>query len=270
MPTNVTVEYAKAQQRYLNARTREEKMAALEEMISTVPNHKGCEVMKAQLKQRLAKLKEKPESKAARKVVTIPKEGDAQVGILSLTQSGKSTLLSKLTNARPKISNHLFTTTKPEIGTFDYYGVKIQMIEIPSNFHPMFMSIAQNADSNILLYRNEDELNELKNILTKFRLKNIGVQIKRDDNLEEIKNKIWNSLGLIRIYCKEPGKRPESKPMVMEKYSTVEDAAKQLHKDFVRFFRFARVWGRSAKYRGEKVGLEHKLEDKDVLEIHMG
>jgi hypothetical protein len=269
MPTNVTVEYVKAQQRYMNARTREEKMAALEEMISTVPNHKGCEVLKAQLKQRLAKLRKKRESKVARKTMTIPKEGDAQVGILGLTQSGKSTLLSKLTNAKPKISSHPFTTTKPEIGTFDYHGVKIQLIEIPSNFHSMFMSIAQNADSNILLYRDEEDLNELKNTLERFRLKNIGVEIKTDDDLEEIKDRLWNSLGLIRVYCKEPGKKPELKPMVMKKYSTVKDAAKRLHKDFVRFFRFARIYGPSAKYKGEKVGLDHKLEDKDALEIHM-
>jgi ribosome-interacting GTPase 1 len=121
-----------------------------------------------------------------------------------------------------------------------------------------------------LLYRDEDDLNELKNTLERFRLKNIGVEIKTDDDLEEIKDRLWNSLGLIRVYCKEPGKKPESKPMVMKKYSTVKDAAKRLHKDFVRFFRFARIYGPSAKYKGEKVGLGHKLEDKDALEIHMG
>jgi len=270
MPTNVTVEYAKAQQKYLNARTREEKIAALEEMISTVPGHKGCEVLRAQLKQRLAKLKQKGEAKASRKILTIPKEGDAQVCILGLTQSGKSTLLSNLTNARPEISNHPFTTVKPELGTFDYEGVKIQLIEIPSSFNSMHMNIAQNADSVVLLYRDENELSELKNILSRFRLKKSFIEIKREDNLEEIKQKIWNSLNLIRIYCKGLGKKPEEKPMVMKKDSTVKDAAKRLHKDFVKYFKFARVWGRSAKYKGEKVGLDHKLEDKDVLEIHIG
>ena len=270
MPTNVTVEYAKAQQKYLNAKTREEKIVALEEMISTAPGHKGTEVLRAQLKQRLAKLKKQIEAKSARKIITIQKEGDAQVCILGLTQSGKSTLLSKLTNAKPKISNHPFTTTKPEIGTCDYEGVKIQLIEIPSNFHSSFMSIAQNADSIVLLYKSREELNELKNILSNFRLKKSFVEINRDDSLEEIKDKIWLSLGLIRVYCKEPRKKPESKPMVMKKDSTVRDAAKRLHKDFVKYFRFARIWGDSAKYGGEKVGLDHKLKDKDVLEIHIG
>lgn len=270
MPTNVTVEYAKAQKKYLEARTREEKIAALEEMISAAPGHKGAEVLRAQLKQRLAKLKQKGESKAARKIITIPKEGDAQACILGLTQSGKSTLLSKLTNAKPQISNHPYTTTRPEIGTFDFKGVKIQLIEIPSSFNSIFMSIAQNADSLILVYRDENDLRELKEALARFRLKKPIVEIRRGEDFEEIENKIWDSLSLIRIYCKEPGKKPESKPMVMEKGSNVKDAAKRLHKDFVKYFRFARIWGKSAKYAGEKVGFDHRLEDKDVMEIHMG
>jgi hypothetical protein len=269
MPTNVTVEYAKAQQRYLNAKTREEKIAALEEMISAAPGHKGAEVLRAQLKRRLAKLKRKGGSKSSRKIITIQKEGDAQVCILGLTQSGKSTLLSRLTNAKPEISNHPFTTIKPEIGTCDYEGVKIQLIEIPSSFQPALMSIAQNADSVVLLYKNEAELEELKNIISKFRLKKSLIEVKREDKLEEIKHKIWLSLGLIRIYCKEPGKKPEAKPMVMKNGSTVKDAAKRLHKDFLKYFRFARVWGKSAKYDGQSFGLEHKLEDKDILEIHL-
>lgn len=269
MPTNVTVEYVKAQQRYLNARTREEKIAALEEMISTAPGHKGAEVLRMQLKQRLSKLKQKVGSKSSRNIITIQKEGDAQVCILGMTQSGKSTLLSKLTNAKPEISSHPFTTTRPEIGTCDYEGVKIQLIEIPSSFQPALMSIAQNADAVVLLHKDKNELDELKNILEKFRLKKQIVEVNRDNKIEEIKDKIWNSLYLIRIYCKEPGKKPESKPMVMKKGSTIKDAAKRLHKDFLKYFKFARICGNSAKYKGEKVGLGHKLEDKDILEIHL-
>ena len=186
-----------------------------------------------------------------------------------MTQTGKSTLLSKLTNARPKISSHPFTTTKPEIGTCDYKGVKIQLIEIPSNFNSAFMSIAQNSDSVVLLYRIEEELDDLKEILSKFRFKKSFIEIGREESLDDIRDKIWYSLGMIRIYCKEPGKKPEAKPMVLKKGSTVGEAAKRLHKDFLKYFKFARVWG-SSKYAGEKVGLDYQLKDKDVLEIHLG
>jgi len=268
MPTNVTVEYARAQEKYLNAKTKEEKIEALEEMIRTAPSHKGGENLRKQLKQRLTKLKRQKEAKSSRKSLMIPKKGDAQVCILGLTQSGKSTLLTKLTNARPKISNHTFTTTKPQIGTCDYGGVKIQLIEIPSNFKRVFMSIARGSDGLILLYKNEDERKELKEILSKFRIKKSFVEINREEKPEDIKVKIWRILGLIKVYCKEPGKKPEKKPLVMKKGSTVQDAAKELHKDFFKYFKFARVWG-SSKYPGERVGIEYKLKDGDILEVHI-
>ncbi len=269
MPANVTVEYVKSEERYRNAKTREEKIEALEEMLSTIPKHKGTEKMQAMIKRKLARLKQQKKAKVSRKSLMISKEGDAQVCILGLTQSGKSTLLSKLTNARPKISDHPFTTTKPEIGTFDYEGVKIQLIEIPSNFKPVFMSIVQSSDGMILIYKNKDELKELKNILSDFRVNKSFVEIKYDENLEKIKNSIWNILDLIRVYCKEPRKKPEKKALVLKKGSSVRDAAKKVHKDFIKYFKFARVWG-SSKYPGEKVGMDYKLKDKDALEIHIG
>lgn len=268
MPTNVTVEYVKAQQKYLDAKTKEEKIAALEEMISAAPAHKGGENLRKELKQRLSKLKQKTEAKASRKTITIPKEGDAQVCILGLTQSGKSTLLSKLTNAKPEISDHTYTTTHPEVGTCDYGGVKIQLIEIPSNFKPVFMSIAQSSDGLILLYKNENEKEELKEILSNLKIRKTFIEVSREERPEEIKEKIWKNLDLIRVYCKEPGRKPEKKPLVLKKGSTVFDVASKLHRDFIKYFKFARVWGKSAKHIGQSFGFDHKLEDGDIVEFH--
>ena len=268
MPTNVTVAYALAQERYQKAKTREEKIEALEEMIKEAPSHKGGENLRKQLKQRLAKLKRQKIAKAARKSISIPKEGDAQICIIGMTNSGKSTLLSKLTNAKPKISDIPFTTTKPEIGTWDYGGVKIQIIEIPSTFKPSLMSIAKASDGVILLYRNENEREELEIILKNFRINNPTAGVMIGKNIEKVEREVWEMLGLIRVYCKEPGKKAVKKPLVLKRGSSVKDASKRLHKDFFEYFKFARVWG-SSKYPGERVGLEYKLEDKDVLEIHM-
>jgi ribosome-interacting GTPase 1 len=268
MPTNVTVEYAKAQERYLEAKTREEKIAALEEMISQAPSHKGGENLRKQLKQRLAKLKKQKEVSTSRKSFNIPKKGDAQVCILGLTQTGKSTLLSRLTNARPKISSYPFTTKKPQIGTLDYQGVKIQLIEIPSTFQPMFKSIAHSSDALILIHRNKEDLEKIRDTLSKFRIRKKFIEINRDDDIEKIKGKIWKNLGLIKVFCKEPGQKPVEKPMVLKEGSTVQDAARNLHKDFSKYFKFARVWG-SSKYPGEKVGLDYELKDGDILEVHI-
>jgi len=270
MPTNVTIEFIKAQAKLAEAKTREEKIAALEEMLSTCPSHKGCDTMRAEIKSKLAKLRRQTSGKTARRITTIAKEGDAQVSLVGLTQSGKSTLLSKLTNAKPKISNRPYTTTKPVIGSMEWTGVKIQLVEIPSTFHKIHMNIAQNCDGVVLVYRNKEELVELRELISKFRIRKPIVEVDSgSDDSDRVKEKIWSILGLIRIYCKEPGKKPEKKALVMRKGGNVEEAANQVHKDFVKFFKFARVWGRSVKHAGERVGMEHVLEDKDVLEIHL-
>ena len=268
MSTNVSIEYVEAQKKYLNAKTREQKILALEEMIRFAPGHKGAENLRAELKSRLAKLKAKTEIKKGGRQTTIAKEGDAQVCIIGFTQSGKSTLLSKLTNAKPEISSHPYTTTKPQIGTLDYGGVKIQLIEIPSTFQSSYMSLAQNSDAIVLIANNEREESDLENILKTFRVRKPRIIVNKNNNLQKVKDNIWNSLGLIRIYTKEPGKKAEKRPLVLKANSTVEDTARNVHKDFVKNFKFARIWGKSVKIQGSVVGLEYRLSDGDVVEIH--
>lgn len=56
-------------------------------------------------------------------------------------------------------------------------------------------------------------------------------------------------------------------PLIVRKGSTVENVAQRLHRDFVRNFRHSKVWGKSVKFPGQKVGLEHVLEDQDILRI---
>ena len=64
---------------------------------------------------------------------------------------GKSTFLKKITGAEPKIADYPYTTIKPEVGMFEYEGVKIQMVEIPSTFNKEFLSIARTSDLIIFL-----------------------------------------------------------------------------------------------------------------------
>lgn len=87
--------------------------------------------------------------------------------------------------------------------------------------------------------------------------------------LEQIGPAIFSSLKLIRVYTKSPNSPPSPRPLVLKKGATVYDVAMSVHKDFVEKFLYARVWGRSANYPGEKVGLDHQLEDKDIVEIHI-
>jgi hypothetical protein len=74
-------------------------------------------------------------------------------------------------------------------------------------------------------------------------------------------------LNIIRVYTKPPGGEPSKKPLILKRGSTVYDVAKSIHEDFVKKFAYAKIWGKSAKFPGQRVGLEHALEDGDIVEI---
>ena len=136
--TNQSPFYQKAEAKFLSAQNPEDKIEALKEMIRECPKHKSSEKMLANLKTRYKKLrgqltKSKKLGKSSK--VGIKKE-DMQATIIGFANAGKSSLLSVLTNAKPKISpenSEISYTKKPGIGMINYSsGTQIQLIEIPS------------------------------------------------------------------------------------------------------------------------------------------
>ncbi|MBU0979988.1 MAG: GTP-binding protein [Nanoarchaeota archaeon] len=96
------------------------------------------------------------------------------------------------------------------------------------------------------------------------------ISAEKGTNIEQLKERIFKGLSFIRIYLKQVGKRPDmEEPLIIKEPTTVEDVCRKLHQDFVTKFRFARVWGKSAKFPGQKFRLNHKLLDEDVLELHI-
>ena len=55
----------------------------------------------------------------------------ADVGLIGLPNAGKSTLLSKLTAATPKIGAYPFTTTEPNLGVMRHKGKEVVIADIP-------------------------------------------------------------------------------------------------------------------------------------------
>ena len=110
---------------------------------------------------------------------------------------------------------------------------------------------------------------ELSHIIEKFReWRIIPISAKKGEGLNELKQIIFDTLELIRVYMKPQGKKPDfNEPLILRRGETVEDVCSRLHRDFKNRFRYAQVWGRSAKYPGQKIGLEHKLEDEDILTV---
>jgi len=95
----------------------------------------------------------------------------------------------------------------------------------------------------------------------------LEVSAKERTGLKKLKEKIWNNLGLIRVYTKSPGKPKKIPPITLPKGSTVKDVARIVHKDFLKNFKFARIFNDS-KFSGSSVGLDYRLNDLDVIEIH--
>jgi len=89
-------------------------------------------------------------------------------------------------------------------------------------------------------------------------------------HVAELKEAIYRKLDLISVFLKEPGKEADLKvPLIMFRNCTIRDVCSKLHKDFVKKFKFSRVWGKSAKFGGQRLMLKHVLIDNDILELHI-
>lgn len=98
----------------------------------------------------------------------------------------------------------------------------------------------------------------------------IAISAEQDININSLKELIFQKLNFIRVYMKEPRKEADMNvPMILQKGSTIGDVCNKLHRDFVGKFKFARVWGPSAKFSGQKLMLGHMLADGDILELHL-
>src|SRR3989338_5488025 len=138
MPVNPGIDFKLAEEEYRKASIDSEKLKALEHMYATCPKHKGTGPILKEIKTKISKLREKIEKSRKQKSggysYHIKKEGAAQIILVGITNSGKSSLLSQLTNSKPEIANYEYTTKQPEIGTMDHHGIKLQIIEFPAIF----------------------------------------------------------------------------------------------------------------------------------------
>ncbi len=388
MPSNVTPEYLKAEDTYKSAKSPKEKLVALELMLSTIPKHKGTEKMQLQIKRNLSKLKKEVEKeKELKKGGTggtsffVRKEGAAQVALAGLPNSGKSTILNKLTGRDVGIGDYAFTTVKPTPAMLQYKGIQIQLVDMPGLIEgvslgkgmggPLISAIRAVDAIMILVDLSVDPVKDLELIIKELEAKGLrlnkkvpnieiqkiptgGIEIIGDNfliecnsqdvkkilqeervhnaiitikepvtltdifevldssleykkaiiigtkgdlpgskeglerlekhvknfkvfpisainnvNLDILPSEIFSILGIIRVYTRSPGREIDNEAMPMKIDSTALDAAKKVHKNLYKNFKFARVWGDSAKFDGQRVGPEHVLRDGDIIEIHI-
>ncbi|MEA1994078.1 MAG: GTPase [Euryarchaeota archaeon] len=383
MPSNVTSEYLVAEEAYRKAKSPSEKISALEKMYSTIPKHKGTEKMRLHIKKRLSKYKEKLEKTNATKKgggpsFSVKKEGAAQVSLVGLPNTGKSSILNVLTHANSDVADYPLTTTLPNPGMMKYKDIQIQIVDMPpmikgvsmgKGFGFQLMGAMRSTDCLVMvvdlskdpvkemktilyeLYRSGFRINkkkaeieikkyssggleirgkkyvpdvsEVKKMLVEHRISNAMVIVKEKIDLEEfldfldknlvyikafvvgnkgdlkeskknlekfkknyskfeiipvsaekeigidkLREKIYEKVDLIRVFTKSPGDDPDYPPIAMKKGTIVMEVAKEVHKQFYRNFRYAKIWGDSVKYDGQQAGADHKVEDGDIVEIH--
>jgi len=134
MPANLTPEFKKARERFRVAQSRQDRLAALEEMLTTIPKHKGTDKMRADLTRRIAKLRDpQPQVRHGKgfSLHSIQREGAGQAVLLGPPNSGKSSLLAALSNAHPEIADYPYSTVFPVPGMMSFQDVSIQLIDLP-------------------------------------------------------------------------------------------------------------------------------------------
>ncbi|MFA4855534.1 MAG: GTPase [archaeon] len=296
MPTNVSVEYGNAKNEYDSAVSPEAKFIALQKMQSAAPSHKGGENLRRDISKKLSLLRQEIEKKKAHdskkggstKSFAVKKEGIGQIVLVGLPNSGKSTLLNLLTGVGTKVASYPFTTKEPVIGMMDYFGGMIQLVELPAIVEgssagkadgPQVLSIARNADAIIVVsIGGEGEKIVEKELLAsgislnrkeadKIFKNSLSVNAFQEQDLENLKERIFRLLDKILVFTKKPGTKANfDMPLGLPLHSTVKDAARYLHKDFEKNLRFARVWG-STTYAGQRVSKDYELKNRDLVEI---
>jgi ribosome-interacting GTPase 1 len=190
MPTNLPPEYYKVEERYREAREPAEKAELIEEMLSTIPKHKGTDKLRADLRRKLAKFKESAEQqkKTGRRDTTyvIDKEGAGQVAVVGASNTGKSSLVASLTNADPEVAEYPFATWLPTPGMAPFENVQIQLIDTPSLdrefVEPALVDMIRRADLILVMLDIQafpfDQLEETLSFLEEHRI----IPVERQDS----------------------------------------------------------------------------------------
>jgi len=331
MPANLTPQYLEADRKFKEAKTYQEKLAALEEMMATIPKHKGTEKMRAMIKTKMAKLKEAAQSRPAvarhGPSFHVEKTGSGQVVVIGPPNSGKSKLIAALTGAQPEVGDYPYTTRAPAPFMMRFENIKIQLVDTPpiapEEIETDLAELIKKADGVILVLDLADSetpsvletiVSKLKERKVELASENAGqppepgrfvkkalivvnkcedpqagenlaflkeyfgaaysflpISAARGDGLEDLKNRIFLLLDILRAYSKVPGKKADfNDPFSLKKGTTVIDLARAVHKDFYEKFKYARIWRQgSLALQGQMVNRDFALEDGDIVELHI-
>jgi ribosome-interacting GTPase 1 len=180
MPANLTPQYLEAEKNFRGAKTTQEKIAWLEEMLAVMPKHKGTDHLRAELRTKIANLSKSMDKKAATQHSTtkIEKAGAAQVAVIGPPNTGKSQIVAAITNAKPTVAAYPYTTQTATPGMMHFENVQIQLIDTPPlGEQPpewWLLNIIRRADVLLIVVDlSQDALAQADALITVLKEKNI-------------------------------------------------------------------------------------------------
>ncbi len=158
MPANLTPQYQRLEEQYRRAHTAPERVELLEQMLATIPKHKGTEKLQADLKTKLKESKAEVHAEASTpkrgKTFHFPRQGSGQVIVVGAPNAGKSRILKELTKAEPEVAPYPFSTREPMPGMMAWHDVHVQLIDTPPitdlHFEPYLLNLVRPADLAVL------------------------------------------------------------------------------------------------------------------------
>jgi hypothetical protein len=94
----------------------------------------------------------------------------------------------------------------------------------------------------------------------------IPISAATGQGMPDLKQALYDTIDMIRIYLKPQGQEADLDiPLIVKRGNNVGDVCELIHRDFKNNFRYAMVWGKSAKFPGQTVGMDHVVQDEDIL-----
>lgn len=228
--------------------------------------------------------------------IAVRREGAAQIALVGPPNAGKSSLLQALSAIQIRTGDYAFTTTRPVAATTRLGGVLVQLVEIPGLIEGAaedrgggraLLGVLRNADAILWCHACDRPLDEVETIREEVaaagidlpgvlaatkcdeappphhpELSVVPVSVLDDASLDRLRDELWALTGLMRIYLRDGGD-----PVALEPPATVFDVADSIHHALAERCTGARVWGPSARFEGQRVGLHHELQDGDTVEV---